>query len=182
MRIRSIKPEFWTSEDIAKYDYFTRLLFIGLWSYVDDNGVGRDNPNLIFADLFPLSRDPRETIERVSDSLQHLHEGGQIARYTVEDKPFLSIVKWKDHQRIDRPGKPRYPLPTSENATIREYLATPSRDSSNSHCPEQGNRGAEDQGSRGDSLVNSSSFVTERNARGRSISSLTSGIGRAVNG
>ena len=41
MRIRSIKPEFWTSDDVAQHDWNTRLLFIGLWSYVDDNGVTR---------------------------------------------------------------------------------------------------------------------------------------------
>jgi hypothetical protein len=42
MRIRAIKPEFWRSDDIDRLDWHTRLLFIGLWSYVDDNGVGRD--------------------------------------------------------------------------------------------------------------------------------------------
>ena len=41
MRIRSIKPEFWTSDDITALAVDDRLLFIGLWSYVDDNGVGR---------------------------------------------------------------------------------------------------------------------------------------------
>ena len=40
MRIRTIKPEFWRSDDITALGWATRLLFIGLWSYVDDNGVG----------------------------------------------------------------------------------------------------------------------------------------------
>ena len=53
MRIRSIKPEFWTSEDISRLGYFDRLLFIALWSYVDDNGVGVDRVPLIIGDLFP---------------------------------------------------------------------------------------------------------------------------------
>ena len=63
MRIRSIKPEFWRSDDIDCLDWPTRLLFIGLWSYVDDNGVGRDRESDIAADLFSgdLSRDPRDT-------------------------------------------------------------------------------------------------------------------------
>ena len=55
MRIRSIRPEFWTSEDITSLSWEQRLIYIGLWSYVDDNGVGRDNPKLIAADLFPLT-------------------------------------------------------------------------------------------------------------------------------
>jgi hypothetical protein len=56
MRIRSIKPEFWRSADTAALDMFTRLLFIGLWNYVDDKGVGDDDVSLIRSDLFP--RDP----------------------------------------------------------------------------------------------------------------------------
>ena len=42
MRIRSIKPEFWRSDDVNSMCIEDRLLFIGLWSYVDDNGVGID--------------------------------------------------------------------------------------------------------------------------------------------
>jgi hypothetical protein len=60
MRIRSIRPEFWTSEDVAAMDWNTRLVFIGLWSYVDDNGVGRDTERLITAALFPLDADLQE--------------------------------------------------------------------------------------------------------------------------
>ena len=42
MRIRTVKPEFWRSEDVSRLPVADRLLFIGLWSYVDDNGVGVD--------------------------------------------------------------------------------------------------------------------------------------------
>lgn len=127
MRIRSIKPEFWTSEDIAALDWPTRLLFIGLWSYVDDNGVGRDNAKLIMADLFPLEDEPRDTLATVSRGLQALCDGGQIARYTVDGKPYLYVNAWESHQRIDRPNKPRYPAPTCGNAVPRDTLATVSR-------------------------------------------------------
>ena len=144
MRIRSIKPEFWTSEDIAELDWPTRLLFIGLWSYVDDNGVGRDNEKLIKADLFPLEEDPRETLATVSRGLQALCDGGQIARYEVAGKHYLYINAWESHQRIDRPNKPRYPLPTCENAVPRETLAGTSRhprETPATGTGEQGNRG-----------------------------------------
>jgi len=146
MRIRSIKPEFWRSDDIDRLDWATRLLFIGLWSYVDDNGVGRDRESDIAADLFSgdLSRDPRETLATVSGGLQKLSEGGQIARYTVGGKAFLFINSWSKHQRIDKPAKGRYPLPTCEDATPRETVATPSREVRETPAP-----GAGEQGSRG---------------------------------
>jgi len=148
MRIRSIKPEFWRSDDIDRLDWPTRLLFIGLWSYVDDNGVGRDRESDIAADLFSgdLSRDPRETLATVSGGLQKLSEGGQIIRYTVDGKSYLHITAWEKHQRIDKPAKGRYPLPTCDDATPRDTFATPSRDPRETVAPgteEQGNRGTD---------------------------------------
>jgi hypothetical protein len=148
VRIRSIKPEFWRSDDIDALDWHHRLVFIGLWSYVDDNGVGVDKLASICADLFAgdLERDPRETFARVSEALQTFAERGLIQRYSVDGRAYLFITGWKTHQRIDKPGKPRYPLPTSENAVIRESLATPSREFRETLAPgtgEQGNRGTD---------------------------------------
>ena len=151
MRIRSIKPEFWRSEDIADLTVEDRLLFIGLWSYVDDNGVGIDRLADVCADLFALDleRDPPETFARVSRGLQNLSEAGRIVRYTVEGKSYLHISNWTKHQRIDKPNKARYPHPDAENATIREEVATPSRHPRETPAPgtgEQGNRGTGEQG------------------------------------
>ncbi len=145
MRIRSIKPEFWSSEDVAALDWPTRLLFIGLWSYVDDNGVGRDVEKLIVADLFPLEDDPREALATVSRGLARLAEDRLITRYAVDSKPYLHVTTWSAHQKIDRPGKSRYPLPTCENAVLREGVARVSRGALDMSAPgavEQGSRGA----------------------------------------
>jgi hypothetical protein len=141
MRIRSIHPEFWRSEDVAAMDWSTRLVFIGLWSYVDDNGVGRDVEKLIASELFPLEDDPRDTLATLSRALQTLSDGGQIVRYTVDGKPLLFIAAWSKWQRIDRPGKERYKLPTCTDAVIRETLATPSRESSETPATGEGEKG-----------------------------------------
>ena len=141
MRIRSIHPEFYRSEDVAALSWAARLVFIGLWSYVDDNGVGRDNERLIIAELFPLEEDPRDTLATVSDALAALSDGGQIVRYEVGSKRYLHIVSWKKWQKIDKPGKERYPLPTREDAVVIEALATRSRDSSETPVPGEGEKG-----------------------------------------
>lgn len=162
MRIRSIKPEFWRSQDISAIeDWATRLLFIGLWSYVDDNGVGVDRVALIAADLFAddVERDPSETFARVSGGLRQLAEAGRIARYDVDGRSYLFVNGWAEHQRIDHPNAPRYPLPdgtiarsTSEKPSNSRGSTKPSRKSRESLAPgtgEQRNRGTEEQGSRG---------------------------------
>ena len=148
MRIRSIKPEFWTSEDIAALSWEARLIFIGLWSYVDDNGVGRWNEKLILADLFPLEEDPRETLATLSRVLREISRRGLISLYTVENKQYLHITAWQAHQRIDKPAKARYPLPTCENVEF----ATPSRDPRDTLAPGAGEQGTGEQGNREQSL------------------------------
>jgi PAS domain-containing protein len=147
VRIRSIKPEFWRSDDIASLEWEARLLFVGLWSYVDDNGVGIDRLASIAADLFSgdLERDPPETFARVSRGLQTLSEAGRITRYTVENKAYLEITNWSKHQRIDKPNKPRFPRSDDDAAQIRDTLARVTAKEA-SGTEEQGNRGTEEQG------------------------------------
>lgn len=146
MRIRSIKPEFWRSDDIDTLDWHTRLLFIGLWSYVDDNGVGRDRVSDIVADLFAgdLSGDPPETLRRVTEGLDALSQGGQIVRYVSDGRAFLFILEWDKHQQISHPNKPRYPRPTREDTKILEPLPK-----SSGKSPETLPTGAGEQGNRG---------------------------------
>ena len=142
-----MKPEFWRSEDVASLDWDTRLLFIGLWSYVDDNSVGIDRLADIAADLFALDleRDPTGTFARVSRGLQTLAESGLIVRYRVAGRRVLAVTNFPRHQRIDKPNKPRYPGPDQAE---RETLARSSRDSRETPAPgtgEQGNRGTEEE-------------------------------------
>ena len=151
MRIRSTKPEFWRSRTVASVDWHARLVLKGLESYVDDNGVGKDDIALIVGDVF--SRDmlanPRETVERVTAALNHLHAAGLIHRYEADGRPLIYISNWESIQRIDRPGKGRLPRPDGtfdyKESIIRESVASP-RESVAPGTGEQGNRGTEDQG------------------------------------
>ncbi|WP_334153017.1 hypothetical protein [Microbacterium sp.] len=150
MRIRSIKPEFWRSSDVSSLEIEDRLLFIGLWSYVDDNGVGLDKLAAIAADLFAddIAADASGTFARVSRGLARLSESGRIIRYRVENVDYLEIVNWTKHQRIDKPGKPRYPRHDAADASIRESVEN-ARESVAPGTGEQGNRGTGEQRNRG---------------------------------
>ena len=151
MRIRTIKPEFWRSDDIAALALEDRLLFIGLWSYVDDSGIGIDKVAHICADLFAadLSESPTEVLARVQGGLSRLRDQGLIVRYVVDGKPYLYIANWSKHQRIDKPSKRRYPLPDEGNPAPetdpREDYGSP-RETPAPGTEEQGNRGTGEQG------------------------------------
>ena len=156
MRIRSIKPEFWSSPDVAALSDADRLLFIGLWSYVDDHGRGRDDVALIVAALFPhdMVANPRETVAKVRDGLARLSEANLILRYTVASRTYFLVTGWGKHQRVDKPKESRIPEPTEEEngtfpqndairesvANVRDDVATP-RDTLAPGTGEQGNRG-----------------------------------------
>lgn len=125
MRIRNIKPEFWKSEDVKQLSREDRLLFVGLWSYVDDNGVGIDDYRQIAADLFPIEDDPIEVREFVRQGLLRISGGGLITRYQLAGKAYLFINGWK-HQKVYNANKPRLPLPNGELAhPADDYVVSP---------------------------------------------------------
>jgi hypothetical protein len=155
-RIRTIKPEFWKSESIARLPIRCRLTFIALWSYVDDNGVGRDNERLVAAEVYPLEDDPREAVDWIREDLATLARESRIVRYTVEGRRYLHVTGWSEHQKIDRPNRPRYPTPDSDGATpLTCENLNPRADSSNGSrkpravpSPGAGSKGARELGSR----------------------------------
>ena len=150
MRIRSIKPEFWRSDDIDALSIPDRLLFIGLWSYVDDNGVGLFSLKDIVGDLFAgdMLRDSNETLIRVKEGLKALFERGLIEIYSQDGNTYLAITNWGKHQRVPNPNKPRYPRPSADSETplylFNESLIRP-HESLRTGTGEQGNRGTEEQ-------------------------------------
>lgn len=153
MRIRSTKPEFWRSNTIAELSWEDRFVLKGIEAYVDDNGVGKDDIELIATEVFPRDtfRNPRDTLARLSASISRIHAAGLIARYVANDEKLVYVDKWADIQRIDRPGKGRFPRPdgTMEYSqpvnresykNPRDTLASP-RDTLATGTGEQGNRG-----------------------------------------
>ncbi|TQS30018.1 hypothetical protein [Microbispora sp. KK1-11] len=118
-RIRSIKPDFFTSEKIASLPLSARLLFVGLWTHVDDNGVTVDNERLINAAIWPLEDDPLEALQRTREDLRRLSTARLIVRYEAAGKALLFIAGWDEHQKVSHPAKPRYPRPTPEQMSTQ---------------------------------------------------------------
>ena len=155
MRIRTIKPSFWRSDDITALPMELRLFFVGLWSYVDDNGVGIDDYREIAADLFAKEEDPVAIREFVREGLATLSRGPLVVRYMIDGKRYIFIRTWDEHQRVDRPNKPRYPRPsddfdptTSDNGQGADHVEIPSRDRREALAPvvgEEGKRGVEEE-------------------------------------
>ncbi|WP_288436717.1 hypothetical protein [uncultured Gordonia sp.] len=169
MRIRSTKPEFWRSKTIAALPWDVRLVLKGIESYVDDNGVGKDDIALIAADVFPrdLSANPPETLARLSEAISQLSRGGLVTRYEWEGDDFIYVERWKELQRIDKPTKGRFPRPDGTmnyaDPVIRENYRNPREDFGNP--PEKVAPGTGEQGNRGTGEKRSSSTASPPTAR-----------------
>lgn len=107
MRIRTIKPEFWTSESIGRLSRDARLLFIALWSFADDSGKGRGAFATLSGALFPFDRD---AMERMPSWFDELEREGMAKRYVASDgNTYYMIPKWLKHQKIEKPSQSRIP-------------------------------------------------------------------------
>lgn len=111
-RIRTIKPEFWTSEQVTECSMNARLLFIGIWNFCDDAGRMNASPKQIKALVLPADDISSESVRGMLDELE---KNGLLIRYIVDGKEFLQVTGWK-HQKIDRPQPPKYPGPEKEAA------------------------------------------------------------------
>lgn len=120
-RIRSVKPEFWSSETLAKVSRNSRLLFIGLWNFCDNYGVCYDMPRRILGDVFPCDEDV--TVADVKAWIEELVAAGVLTRHRTQTRSLLIVTTWDEHQKVDHPGKSLI-LPKEE---ITEALAKVSR-------------------------------------------------------
>lgn len=106
-RIRTIKPEFWTSEQVMECSPNARLAFIGIWNFCDDAGRMPASAKQIKALVFPSDD---FTSANVRGMLDELERNGLVRLYVVDGKEFLAVTGWH-HQKIDRPQKPKTPEP-----------------------------------------------------------------------
>ncbi|BEV47334.1 hypothetical protein [Afipia carboxidovorans] len=105
-RIRTIKPEFPQSETVGKLSRDARLLFIQLWTIVDDAGRTRAASRMLASLLYPYDDDAHALIDGWLDELERML---CIRRYEVDGSQYLEIIKWLEHQKIDRPTPSRLP-------------------------------------------------------------------------
>lgn len=122
-RIRSIKPEFWTSEQVMECSPNARLMFIGMWNFADDCGRLPCSPKSIKAQIFPSDDISLDTIRGM---INELSANGLLLIYSVEDKDYLQITGWS-HQRIDKPQAAKYPAPFFDDSTTTPRTLPPDR-------------------------------------------------------
>lgn len=124
-RTRSIKPEFFDDEKLAKVSRDARLTFVGMWTNSDDWGIVKGNHAWLKSQIFPYDAIEPDTFTGWIHELE-TEEIGVIYPFRTHGESYYVIINWSKHQRVDHPSKTfRNPEPPKD---IREILANGSRD------------------------------------------------------
>jgi len=107
-RIRTIKPDFWTSEKVVNCLPMARLMFIGIWNFCDDNGVFAGGAKALKMRVLP--GDDLTTTE-IDELKQQLIDSGLLREYSVNGKNYIIVVGWAKHQKINKPQDSSNPTP-----------------------------------------------------------------------
>lgn len=112
-RVRSVRPEYFTDDDIASLPVLARLLFVGLWCHADREGRLKDRPQALKARILPFDSCD------VDDLLGGLVAVGQIVRYEVNGEKLIAIPKFLKHQH------PHFKEPPSSLPPCNEIVTKP---------------------------------------------------------
>jgi hypothetical protein len=98
-RIRYLKPDFFTDEDLAELPYQTRLFFAGMWCQADKAGRLQDRPKKLKAVIFPYDHvDAEKCLQQLA---QPKNGSGKpfINRYESDGQRYIQILTWDEHQK-----------------------------------------------------------------------------------
>jgi hypothetical protein len=99
-RIRTIKPEFFTSEDIVCMSPLARLFYVSLWCESDREGRMEWKPV-----TFKMRYLPGDQCD-ISDLAKELTARGLLVLYQVGDKCYAEIPTFNKHQVINNRESP----------------------------------------------------------------------------
>jgi hypothetical protein len=113
-RIRTIKPEFFTSEDIVSMSPLARLFYVSLWCEADREGRMEWKPL-----TFKMRYLPGDQCD-VNELAQELTARSLIVLYEVEGKKYAEIPTFTEHQVINN-------REASSTLPVRDKHAKPTR-------------------------------------------------------
>lgn len=97
-RIRSIHPSFFTDEACVSCSALARLLYIGLWTDADDQGLFEWKPLQIKMRLLPGDNVDAGSL------LEELIAAGLVAKFTTGEKHLGAIKDFRSYQRPKKPN------------------------------------------------------------------------------
>ena len=108
-RKRMIDPLFWDNQELGKCSFMERLLFLGLISNADDEGLGHGTPMRIKSIIFQYDDGLRAS--DVEKGLKKLQALGFIELYEVNGNQYYWVRNFLKHQTINKSSPSKNPKP-----------------------------------------------------------------------
>ena len=101
-----------------------RLLYTWLIPWLDVEGRHEADPDIIKGSIFPKVKDM--TPEKIAGLLKELAEANLIVLYGTNGETYLQLVKFHEHQKIDKnkEGKSKFPGPNDSGITLENSRPT----------------------------------------------------------
>jgi hypothetical protein len=107
-RIRSLKPEAFQSESLSRVSLEAERTMFGLSTQVDDRGRISDKPAQLNGFIWAMRGN--HSADQFESELKELEAEDMVCRYTgCDGRRYLHLVKWDEHQSINRPSPSRLP-------------------------------------------------------------------------
>lgn len=94
----------------------SRLFYIGLWNFADDNGVLEADPVALKAKIYPADD------LNIQNLINEIVQSNKMFAYEIKGKKYLLIKALKNHQVIDRPRISNLPLPTRNQLKSIDFI------------------------------------------------------------
>jgi hypothetical protein len=107
MRIRSLKPEFFTDRVTGRWPAELALFYQALWVLADDEGRFEWEPEGIRGQVFPY----RSLIDPCA-LMEELRKTGHVVKYSANGEYYGWLPKFKRHQHPNRPQESKLPDPS----------------------------------------------------------------------
>lgn len=141
-RKRMIDPAIWTDEQLGELSLMARLLFIGLISSCDDEGITKAHPAYLKATIFPYDNIELEEIINARDSIVSQLDSVQLYE-TDSGKQYIKLLNWNEYQYINKPTPSKLPKPefkkkaiplVTRRAVAKRYDVTKAGDRAEAKC------------------------------------------------
>ena len=108
-RKRMIDPTIWADEDFGRLSSTAKVMFIGMISNADDDGILPGNAIFLCNTIFPFEEFSQKKAKKIKNEI--LFSIKSLKSYSIDGKEYLIFGKWKSYQSINKPQKSKYPTP-----------------------------------------------------------------------
>ncbi|MEK6883346.1 MAG: hypothetical protein AABY22_27205 [Nanoarchaeota archaeon] len=119
-RKRMIDPTIWADESFGKMSPEAQVMFIGIISNSDDEGRLPGDAAFLSSIIFPYKSLSLHKSQAILQEI--LLKMTSVLQFSVKNKKYIQLLKWKFYQKVDRPTPSKYPIFDEDSSKTQETV------------------------------------------------------------